>query len=100
MGKSMWASASSNPSRSRGATEIDTETSSPSLPQSGETNPVHCQTLIIPPASGDVGPKNQKPWYFGETASKGQGQQNLKQTDTPLALFFTWLQLARSGFPD
>src|SRR5579859_7522403 len=100
MGKSVWANTSSNPSRSRGSTEIDTETSSPSLPESGDADSVHCQTLIIPPASGDIGLKKQKPWNFGEKRVQRPGSTNSKQTDTPLALFFTWLQLARSGCPD
>src|SRR5579862_1140528 len=77
MGKSTWASASSNPSRSRGSTVIDTETNSPSLPESRLAEGGHCQTLIIPPASGDVGLKKQKPWNFGKLTSKGQGQPTL-----------------------
>src|SRR5258708_18317265 len=97
MGKSTRASASSSASRSRGLTVIDTATSSPSLPLSGAADGVHCQTLMIPPASGADGLKKQKPWNFGKHASKGQGQTYSKQTDTPLALFFTWLQLTGSA---
>src|SRR5882762_719348 len=97
MGKSTRASPSRSASKSRGLTEIDTATSSPSLPESGAADGVHCQTLIIPPASGADGLKKQKPWNFGENYVQRPGSTNSKQTDTPLALFFTWLQLARSG---
>src|SRR5579864_5227522 len=93
MGKSSAASASSNSSSSRGSTATDTETSSPSLPsKAGESGvDAYGQTLI----------KNLQHPARSAHKQKTLGQRpqgpKLLSTDLPLALFFTWLQLAGPG---
>src|SRR5436190_14804285 len=79
MGKVTRARASRMASKSRGLTEIDTATSSPSLPQSGAADGVHCQTLIVPPASGADGLKSKNPGTLANLRPKAR--VNLLQTD-------------------
>src|SRR5689334_8322802 len=90
MGKSSAASASRRSSRSRGSTVTEIETNSPSLPcRAGDCVAVTSgQTLIKflqHPAKSAPKQKTLGP--------KATGFEKLS-TDLPLALFFTWLQLA------
>src|SRR5579871_5912982 len=91
MGNSSVASASSSRSRSRGSTGTEIDTSSPSLPQRAveDAGVAVGQTLIAilqHPAISALKTKNPGPKATGSST-----------TDLPLALFLTWLQLARPG---
>src|SRR5262245_47906901 len=101
MGKSTRASASSSASSSRGSTDTETEINSPSLPQSTEAEESFCQTLISSSSIRRSRPEKAKTPVLWKIFVQRPGSTYYQQTNTPLALFLAWLQLARSGLsPD